>query len=101
MGSYNNDPQQYERQRRVERYAGEFLNEPSMSAAQPLPEKPGRQTERSKRLNQTQNSVKIPPANADMQAQGWQPVQPAEWSQPQPVQPPAQPYGLARGGPAA
>ena len=87
MGSYNNDPQQYERQRRVERYAGEFLNEPSMSAAQPLPEKPGRQTERSKRLNQTQNSVKIPPANADMQAQGWQPVQPAEWSQPvQPMQ---------------
>lgn len=102
MGSYSSDPQQYERQRRVERYAGEFLNEPSMSAAKPLPEKPGSRTERSKRVNQTQSSTKVTPVNAEMPSQGWQqlvqnvgwsqsypaqPVQNAGWSQPYPPQP--------------
>ncbi len=41
MSQNGNGSQGTGRQRRVERYAGEFLGEPSMSAAQPIPGKPG------------------------------------------------------------
>ncbi len=42
MSSKDNGSQDQSRQRRTERYAGEFLSEPSMSAPQPIPEKHGK-----------------------------------------------------------
>lgn len=73
------------RQRRAERYAGEFLAEPSMSAPMPIPEKPGR-----KPAEPTSGAVppavakpEAPAVNPDLQmyAEHGQPTQQPPWSQ--------------------
>ena len=106
MSSYGNDPQQYERKRRVERYAGEFLNEPSMSAAQPLPEKPGKQTARTSRVNAAMHdSASMPAVDAAQHHPAWtQPQQPAGnagWAQPYAAAQPVQNAGWSQPYPAA
>ena len=102
MSSYGNAPQNPERNRRAERYAGEFLCEPSMSAPQPMPGKPGRKQADPRQVggmpNGPQGSMPAmqPEAAAPVQ-QAWAPVYPVQpgtgeaapqrWSQSYPVQP--------------
>lgn len=97
----NNAPQAESRQRRVERYAGEFLTEPSMNAPQPIPGKPGKIPAAVKQRTQELQPVQQPTVQdapltypADVMQQGWSgqyPVQPVQaqqgWSQQYSAQP--------------
>ena len=99
MNSYGNGPQN---QIREEHYAGEFLQAPSMSAPQPIPEKPATRRRRASRHEDGQNPTPVTPLQGNPTAEQ-QPTAgqytPPEWSQqyaqpvPQPVQPEwQQPY---------
>ena len=78
MSSYGNTPQDQGRQRPVERYAGEFLNEPSMSAPQPIPDVKGkRPTPARKAAHETPSAT---PTGQQMGGPG--PAVRQDWSQP-------------------
>ena len=90
MSSYGNTPQDPGRQRRVERYAGEFLNAPSMSAPQPIPDAKGRRgaptagAEATVRPAEYQQTPAVPGATAPQAVR-------QDWSQPYAVPPGVQP----------
>ena len=55
MNSYGNAPQNPERNRRVERFAGEFLCEHSMSPPQPMPGRHGRKQAEPRQVSEALN----------------------------------------------
>ena len=102
MNSYGNAPQNPERNRRVERFAGEFLCEPSMSAPQPMPGRHGRKQAEPRQVGGVPNIPQVNPSAMQPEPvapvqQPWAPAYPVQhdmgtmapqqWSQSYPVQP--------------
>lgn len=100
MNHHPNEQAVQDRQQRAERYAGEFLNEPSMGAPQPIPGKPGKIPAAPKQNAAAQPmQQQVAPQDAPLvypaqtMQQGWsqqyaQQSRQQGWSQPYPAQQP-------------
>ncbi|MBR3764183.1 MAG: VanW family protein [Clostridia bacterium] len=98
MNQYGNSPNGQHDPYRAERYAGEMLNEPSMSAPQPIPGDVSGKPRRSRRMAAYASEPAVPPEMSGVSpAQSYgmpqPPSAPGQWQQPYASQPMAQQQG--------